>query len=941
MAYAKSKSTCLELAIEGERLCRAGDLNSGIHCFKHALSRGTDDLYCLSAIYCQLGNAYFCNHNYVEALEYHRWDLTLARLTKDFSGEAVASGNLGNTLKMLGKYDEATLCFIRQLEIGRQLENKQIRARALYNLGNVFQSKGKQCARNSGQTDPGEISNEAAEAQRKAVDCYKQCLGLVRELGDRPAEGRVYGNLGNTHYLLGNFQEAIKCHRERLNFANEFGDLAAQRRAYSNLGNASIFLADFASAANYYRNALRLAQQLSDMALEAQACYSLGNTYTVLRDPAKAVIYHLRHLVIARHLKDKVGEGRAHWSLSNAYTALGRYDSALRCARRHRLIARELHDDTGYMTAQLMIREVNHLMAAERQRQQQQPSPTTSPGDQNPSEHTRQRSSCSPLRTDGSCNVSEGSAAVPWAGTIASGLSVNGTTVLKTADKGLITSESDDLLGHFGDVDTTDDLDTELDADLERELACNAGDVLETVEVVTLGEDGKTRTKLLGCLDFATSSDPNSKDGKHQNANSFYSVAPAFKRRLDPSANPCNSGDIEEQLESIRTLSPAGETANQTPEASTGHERSAGADGESSAEPMGLTAATEEEQAEDQQEFFFSLLLNSQSRRMDEQRCCLRNSPGASVVSTHYNSERRSETHSTSAQPNGPQPSSSVPLHLDRMSEEAFFDLIEGVQGDRMDDQRASLPAFPGLRAGPGTQRFESASLVMAHNHPMMASTESGASDGLPEPRNRVFSSNCPQPVSSNGTSVGAAAPTDPATREVDDEFLELIFRLQTVTRIDDQRSSLPDPLYRSYDDARSNELSSVHTVPNTVETNGSTRCSTVADASLQRQSQTLTSNGQTSSFARPPAPTVPDEDFFALIQRVQSTRLDEQRCNPPTSRSPTASVGGCTQPPNTSNKSTSSSSSSSASSTNNAAAKSTSRRRVGSWRRAAPSQNR
>lgn len=27
-----------------------------------------------------------------------------------------------------------------------------------------------------------------------------------------------------------------------------------------------------------------------------------------------------------------------------------------------------------------------------------------------------------------------------------------------------------------------------------------------------------------------------------------------------------------------------------------------------------------------------------------------------------------------------------------------------------------------------------------------------------------------------------------------------------------------------------------------------------------------------------PPAPTVPDEDFFSLIQRIQSNRLDEQR---------------------------------------------------------------
>ena len=39
-------------------------------------------------------------------------------------------------------------------------------------------------------------------------------LCLVKELGDRAAQGRAFGNLGNTHYLLGNFVEAIKFHRQ-------------------------------------------------------------------------------------------------------------------------------------------------------------------------------------------------------------------------------------------------------------------------------------------------------------------------------------------------------------------------------------------------------------------------------------------------------------------------------------------------------------------------------------------------------------------------------------------------------------------------------------------------------------------------------------------------------------------------------------------------------
>lgn len=39
-------------------------------------------------------------------------------------------------------------------------------------------------------------------------------LNIVRQLNDHVAEGRACGNLGNTHYLLGNFSLAVSFHQE-------------------------------------------------------------------------------------------------------------------------------------------------------------------------------------------------------------------------------------------------------------------------------------------------------------------------------------------------------------------------------------------------------------------------------------------------------------------------------------------------------------------------------------------------------------------------------------------------------------------------------------------------------------------------------------------------------------------------------------------------------
>ena len=69
----------MELALEGERLCKAGSCREGVQYFEAAVDVGTDDLKTLSAIYSQLGNAYFYLQEYGKALEYHKHDLTLAR----------------------------------------------------------------------------------------------------------------------------------------------------------------------------------------------------------------------------------------------------------------------------------------------------------------------------------------------------------------------------------------------------------------------------------------------------------------------------------------------------------------------------------------------------------------------------------------------------------------------------------------------------------------------------------------------------------------------------------------------------------------------------------------------------------------------------------------------------------------------------------------------
>uniref|UniRef100_A0A3B3E0F7 G protein signaling modulator 2 n=2 Tax=Oryzias melastigma TaxID=30732 RepID=A0A3B3E0F7_ORYME len=352
--------SCLELALEGERLCKVGDYRAGVSFFEAAIQVGTEDLQVLSAIYSQLGNAYFHLHDYAKALEFHRHDLTLTRTIGDLLGEAKASGNLGNTLKVLGRFDEAVVCCQRHLDIARDINDKVGQARALYNFGNVYHAKGKSICWSG--AEPGAFPEEVMTALRMAAEYYEANLSIVKELGDRAAQGRTFGNLGNTYYLLGDFGKAVASHEQRLLIAKEYGDRSAERRAYCNLGNAFIFLGEFEVAAEHYKRTLQLARQLKDRAVEAQACYSLGNTYTLLQDYERAIDYHLKHLIIAQDLNDRIGEGRACWSLGNAYTALGNHDQAMHFAEKHLEICRETGDRSGELTARMNVSDLQTVL---------------------------------------------------------------------------------------------------------------------------------------------------------------------------------------------------------------------------------------------------------------------------------------------------------------------------------------------------------------------------------------------------------------------------------------------------------------------------------------------------------------------------------------------------------------------------------------------------
>lgn len=83
------------------------------------------------------------------------------------------------------------------------LQDTQAAAAALTSLGHVY-------------TAIGDYPN--------ALASHKQCVQLVKQMGDRLQEAREIGNVGAVYMATGDFDSAVDCHTQHLRIARRLGN---------------------------------------------------------------------------------------------------------------------------------------------------------------------------------------------------------------------------------------------------------------------------------------------------------------------------------------------------------------------------------------------------------------------------------------------------------------------------------------------------------------------------------------------------------------------------------------------------------------------------------------------------------------------------------------------------------------------------------------------
>ncbi|XP_014790024.2 G-protein-signaling modulator 2, partial [Octopus bimaculoides] len=410
-----------------------------------------------------------------------------------------------------------------------------------------------------------------------------------------------------------------------------------------------------------FRQNLEIVQELADMASVGRACGNLGNTYYLLGDFKKAIHYHERRLAIAKEFGDRSAERRAYTNLGNAYIFLGEFENAAEHYHKTLQIAKQLLDKALEAQACYSLGNTYTLLRDYEKAIEF---------------HLRHLEIAQQLAD----KVGEGRAC--WS-------LGNAYTALGNHEKALqFTSKHLHISKEIGDENG------------QISAQMNLADLRNLLGIVDsskhLAKDNSKKSERNGL------SNSTAEDDKNNGLKTFRTRRFSMENMELMKLTPDNKANAKQTSQSDaaggdRSSGARPKTAKFQRAATVATENAC--DGNHlSIRPVArpksaelISAISQEKPSEGgpDDDGFFDLLSRTQGRRIDDQRCSFRVPKKTGSTDSDTPSSSSSSHHMPSV-PEVPRKSSPTPG-------EEFLDMIAGLQSSRMNDQRASLPQFPGL----------------------------------------------------------------------------------------------------------------------------------------------------------------------------------------------------------------------------------------------------
>jgi serine phosphatase RsbU (regulator of sigma subunit) len=163
----------------------------------------------------------------------------------------------------------------------------------------------------------------------KAQQYGEQALALAKKLKFGKGEARSHLNLGNLHYVLGDYKTSLDHYLAAEHYYTSVNDKKGIANCLLAVGNIYYAQQNFDEALKYQLRSLKIREEMGDKAGISGNYTNLGNIYFERKEFDKALDYHQRSIVLKEELGDKKGLSSSYGNIGNIYYELGKYNLAL------------------------------------------------------------------------------------------------------------------------------------------------------------------------------------------------------------------------------------------------------------------------------------------------------------------------------------------------------------------------------------------------------------------------------------------------------------------------------------------------------------------------------------------------------------------------------------------------------------------------------------
>jgi signal transduction histidine kinase len=232
---------------------------------------------------------------------------TLAESTGNQAGYAKALNYIGNSYYMQGNYDQAIKYYFDALTRRERLGDSVGVAGSLNNVGLVY---------------------AAQQSYTQALSYYFRAAALNERLGNKLFLGRNFNNIAQSYERLGKLDSALLFNERSLEVKRSIGDKAGESVSLSNIGSISTQLGRFDDAVRYHREALGLQQELKQFAEAAKTLNAIGDAALRQGNTEFAASSYREALIIAAAAHIRPQERAAYKGLADCAERTGKFQQA-------------------------------------------------------------------------------------------------------------------------------------------------------------------------------------------------------------------------------------------------------------------------------------------------------------------------------------------------------------------------------------------------------------------------------------------------------------------------------------------------------------------------------------------------------------------------------------------------------------------------------------